>query len=82
MKTIYVGNLPNGSSADEIRQAFQAHGTVYSVQLINDWLTGRPRGFGFVRMNDANAMAAVDALDQSLFCGRSLRVSIAQDRDH
>lgn len=74
MKTIYVGNLPSDSSEQEIRRAFSRHGRVHKIKLIVDRMTGRPRGFGFIEMDDAAADAAVAALDQALFEGHVLRV--------
>ena len=48
--SIYVGNLPFSTNADEIRDLFSAYGTVESVNLITDRETGQLRGFGFVAM--------------------------------
>ena len=80
MKKIYVGNLPFSATDDEIHELFGKHGTVHSVALINDRETGRPRGFGFVEMDDDAATAAIQALDGHEMDGRSLRVNEAQDR--
>jgi RNA recognition motif-containing protein len=80
MKKIYVGNLPFSASDDAVRDLFSKHGTVHSVALINDRETGRPRGFGFVEMDDDAAMAAIQALDGHEMDGRALRVNEAQDR--
>lgn len=80
MKSIYVGNLPFTSTEDDVRQLFEAYGDVSSVKLINDRETGRPRGFGFVEMEDPEAEAAIRALDGNDFNGRSLRVNEAQPK--
>ncbi len=80
MKKIYVGNLPWTATEDEIREYFGQHGEVHSVALINDRETGRPRGFGFIEMDDDAAQAAISALDGQDFGGRPLRVNEAQDR--
>lgn len=80
MKKMYVGNLPWTATEDEITQLFAQHGTVHSVALINDRETGRPRGFGFVEMDDDAATAAMTALDGFEMGGRPLRVNEAQDR--
>jgi RNA recognition motif-containing protein len=80
MKKIYVGNLPFSATDDEVSQLFGQHGTVHSVALINDRETGRPRGFGFVEMDDADATNAISALDGQEMGGRALRVNEAQDR--
>ncbi len=79
-KTIYVGNLPFSASEDEVRELFAAHGDVLSVKLISDRETGRPRGFGFVEMDEDAAAGAIQALDGSTMGGRSLRVNEARER--
>jgi len=61
VKKLYVGNLPFSATEDEIRSVFSAHGEVHSVALINDRETGRPRGFGFVEMDDDAALAAIES---------------------
>ncbi len=80
MKRIYVGNLPFSATEDEVTQLFSQHGTVHSVSLITDRETGRPRGFGFVEMDDNEANAAISALDGYDMDGRQLRVNEAQER--
>ncbi len=80
MKKIYVGNLPFSATDEEVSQLFAQHGEVHSVALINDRETGRPRGFGFVEMDDSAAAAAISALDGYAMGGRNLRVNEAQER--
>ena len=80
-KRIYVGNLPFTSSEDEVRQLFVEYGEVISVSLPNDRDTGRPRGFGFVEMDNENADKAIQALDGKEFGGRSLRVNEAREAE-
>lgn len=80
VKTIYVGNLPFSASEDDIRELFAQHGEVHSVKLITDRETGRPRGFGFVEMDEETAGAAIEALNETEFGGRTLRVNEARER--
>jgi len=77
---IYVGNLPFSATESEIRELFGQHGTVESVALPTDRETGRPRGFGFVEMPQAEAVKAIEALNGFSMGGRQLRVNEAQDR--
>jgi len=80
-KKLYVGNLPFSTTEAELRQAFEKHGQVESVAVIMDRETGRPRGFAFVEMADANgAAAAMQSLDGREFGGRALRVNEANER--
>jgi RNA recognition motif-containing protein len=77
---IYVGNLPFSATESEIKELFGQHGTVESVALPTDRETGRPRGFGFVEMPQAEAAKAIEALNGFSMGGRQLRVNEAQDR--
>jgi RNA recognition motif-containing protein len=77
---LYVGNLPFTATDEAVRTLFATHGTVEKVSLITDRDTGRPRGFGFVEMANADASRAMQALNGTDFEGRSLKVSEAQDR--
>ena len=77
---LYVGNLPFNATEDQVRTHFAAHGTVDKVSLVNDRETGRPRGFGFVEMPNADATRAMQALDGKDFGGRPLKVNEAQDK--
>ena len=78
---IYVGNLPFSSTEDELRGVFASYGDVESVNVIMDRDTGRPRGFAFVEMGDAEAASkAIQALDGSELGGRNLRVNEAEDK--
>jgi RNA recognition motif-containing protein len=78
MKRIYVGNLPFTATEQEVEGLFAEYGSVSSVTLITDRETGRPRGFGFVEMEDADA--AISNLDQKDFGGRTLTVNEARPR--
>lgn len=79
-KSIYVGNLPWSATEEQVQELFAAYGPVLSVKLISDRDTGRARGFGFVEMEDGEAAAAIEALDNAPFGGRTLRVNEAQPR--
>ncbi|MEM7133245.1 MAG: RNA-binding protein [Chloroflexota bacterium] len=79
---IYVGNLPYRTTDDDLREAFQAHGEVTSVNIIMDKFSGQSKGFGFVEMSDdAAANAAIKALDGQDFQGRNLKVNQARPRE-
>jgi RNA recognition motif-containing protein len=78
---IYVGNLSFEAGEADVRQLFEAHGQVSSVSVIEDKFTGRPRGFAFVEMpQEAEAQAAIAALNNKDFKGRPLTVNEARPR--
>jgi cold-inducible RNA-binding protein len=79
---IYVGNLSFNTSEARLRELFEEHGSVASASLVMDRDTGRPRGFGFVEMNDdSEAQAAMAALDGQNVDGRDLKVNEAKPRE-
>lgn len=78
---IYVGNLSYSTTQDDLRQAFEAFGTVESVNIIQDRETGRSKGFGFVVMTDkAQADAAIAAMNDKDLGGRKIKVNEARPR--
>ncbi len=80
-KKLYVGNLNYRVTDSELEQMFQAHGTVQSAQVVMDRDTGRSRGFGFVEMaSDAEAQAAIDAMNGKEIDGRTLTVNEAKPK--
>lgn len=80
-KRIYVGNLPFSAREDDVRELFEAYGTVHSIHMPSDRETGRPRGFAFVEMDDSAADEAIDGLDGQDHGGRPLRVNEARPRE-
>jgi RNA recognition motif-containing protein len=79
---LYVGNLSFNTTEDTLRKALSEGGRVVKeVSLPSDRETGRPRGFAFAEMgSDADAKAAIEALDGKELDGRPLRVNEAQER--
>ncbi len=81
-KKLYVGNLSYNVDSSELEQLFAQHGQVQSAQVISDRDTGRSKGFGFVEMsNDAEADAAIAALNGQQHGGRALTVNEARPRE-
>lgn len=78
-KNLYVGNLSFTTTADDLREAFSAHGNVTSAQIISDRETGRSRGFGFVEMSEG-ADQAVASMNGAELQGRTLTVNEARPR--
>jgi cold-inducible RNA-binding protein len=82
MVNIYVGNLVWGCTSDDLINLFSTHGQVARAQVVMDRETGRSRGFGFVEMaNEAEAKAAIEALNGADFNGRPLTVNEAKPRE-
>lgn len=79
---LYVGNLSYNTTSSDLESLFSAHGTVSSAEVIADRDTGRSKGFGFVQMgSDAEAQAAIAALNGTEHDGRPLTVNEAKPRE-
>jgi len=76
-KKYYVGNLPWSATEDDVEELFSQNGNVISVKLINDRETGRPRGFGFVEIENPEGVLDLNGKD---FQGRELRINDAIDK--
>jgi len=79
---IYVGNVAYRLSDEELKEAFEAYGTVESARVIKDRETGRSKGFGFVEMpDDDEARAAIDGINGAEIQGRAVIVNQARPRE-
>ena len=79
-KKLFVGNLSWKATEDSLKPVLEAFGKVVSVKIITDH-TGRSKGFGFVEMEtDADALNAIQGLNEKLHLDRNMRVSLAQER--
>lgn len=83
MTSIFVAKLDFGVTNQELRQLFEAYGTVLKATIATDRETGKPRGFAFVEMADKQeALAAIDGLDGHVINGRALAVKEAEQRSN
>jgi cold-inducible RNA-binding protein len=79
---LYVGNLSYDTTENDLQDLFAAHGPVTEVNLMQDRVTGRPRGFAFVTMATAEgAQAAIAELAGKNVDGRDLTVNEARPRE-
>ena len=80
-KKLYVGNLAYSVTSDQLKDMFAQYGTVVSAATIEDRMTGRSKGFGFVEVGtDEEANAAIDALNGQDMDGRKLTVNVARPK--
>lgn len=78
---IYVGNLSFNTTQETLEQQFGAYGQVEEAALVNDRETGRPRGFAFVTMANAeDAQKAIEALNGVDLDGRTITVNEARPK--
>lgn len=79
---LFVGNLSYNVTENDLQDAFGAHGPVTEVNVMQDRMTGRPRGFAFVTMGSAEAaQSAISALNGTELDGRALTVNEARPRE-
>jgi RNA recognition motif-containing protein len=78
---IYVSNLSNNTTGDNLKELFAQYGNTVSVNVITDKYTGFPRGFGFVEMPDnSEGEKAIEALNETEFQGNIITVNVARPR--
>jgi RNA recognition motif-containing protein len=80
-RKLYVGNLPYEIGETELHELFARAGSVESVAVMRDQVTGRARGFAFVEMSsDEEAQTAIRELNATQVGGRSLTVNEARPK--
>ena len=79
---LFVGNLSYQTAENDLQDYFCQAGTVTSVNLMLDKVTGKSRGFAFIEFATAEeATKAVEQFHQKEFQGRQLTVNIARPRE-
>ena len=78
-KKLYVGSLSYDSTEDTLKELFSQAGTVESVAIIIDKISGRSKGFGFVEMSsEEEATKAIEMFNGKEFEGRNIVVNEAR----
>ncbi len=78
---IYVGNLSNEVTEEDLRLALVQFGQVESATIIKDKRSGQSKGFGFVEMaSKAEGQSAIDGLNGKELKGKALNVNEARPR--
>lgn len=76
---LYVGNISDKATEDDLRKLFSVAGTVTSVHLITDPETGQFKRCGYVRMRSADEVReAIATLDGALLINKVITVSVAR----
>lgn len=78
---IYIGNLAQDVTAEDLREAFEKFGHVESAKVIKDNYSGASKGFGFVEMpNNSEADTAIKALNGKEIKGTKIKISEARPK--
>ncbi|KAI9828637.1 MAG: hypothetical protein M1832_001740 [Thelocarpon impressellum] len=81
MSKLFIGGLAWHTDENTLRAKFEEFGAVEEAVVVKDRDTGRSRGFGFVRFGqESDADAAIQAMNNIEFDGRTIRVDKASER--
>ncbi len=79
---LYVGNLAEITTSEDLRLLFARAGRVVSVEVIKDRGTGKPKGFAFVEMaSQGDAGKAVSEYNGYNLDNRRIKVMVAHQRE-
>merc|ERR1719454_1029456 len=73
-RSVYVGNVDYGATAEELEQHFHGCGAINRVTILCNKFDGHPKGFAYVEFTDKDSVSTAMALDDSLFRGRQIKV--------
>ncbi|XP_003778730.3 embryonic polyadenylate-binding protein 2 isoform X1 [Pongo abelii] len=73
-RSVYVGNVDYGGSAEELEAHFSRCGEVHRVTILCDKFSGHPKGYAYIEFATKRSVQAAVELDQSLFRGRVIKV--------
>jgi RNA recognition motif-containing protein len=80
-KNLYVGNLSQKVTEDDLRNNFSEAGAVASVSIIKDKFSGVSRGFGFVEMEtEEGATEAIKKFNGGDLDGKTITVNEARPK--
>jgi RNA recognition motif-containing protein len=78
---IFVGNLTNDVTEEDLTNLFSEFGQVKEVKIIRDMFTQQTKGFGFVEMPGlADAQKAINGLNTKEVKGKKLVVNEARPK--
>ena len=66
-RSIYVGNVDYGATAEDLEDHFFGCGVVNRVSILCNKFTGQPKGFAYIEFADKDSVQMSLALDESLF---------------
>ena len=78
---LYVDNLPESTTEDELRILFTLVGEVTTLKIPTDRASGKSKGYAFLTMSaESEADKAVSKFNTYMLSGRPLKVSFARSR--
>lgn len=74
-RSIYIGNVDYAATPEELHAHFQSCGTINRITILCDKFTGHPKGFAYIEFADESSVKNAEALNESLFRNRLLKVT-------
>nr|BAN20497.1 glycine rich RNA binding protein, putative [Riptortus pedestris] len=74
-RSIYVGNVDYGATAEELESHFHGCGSINRVTILCNKFDGHPKGFAYIEFADKDSVQTAMAMDESLFRGRQIKVN-------
>ncbi|XP_025947862.1 embryonic polyadenylate-binding protein 2 isoform X2 [Apteryx rowi] len=84
-RSIYVGNVDYGGTAEELESHFNSCGQINRVTILCDKFSGHPKGYAYIEFEEKSSVKAAVALDESMFRGRVIKLCLpgaAQENQH
>ncbi|KAL8521846.1 hypothetical protein ACS0TY_012128 [Phlomoides rotata] len=76
---LFVGGLSFDTNESVLKDVFEEYGEIIEVKVICDRVSGKSRGYGFVRYSsEVAASKALKEMDGRLLDGRNIRINCAQ----
>nr|XP_030138022.3 embryonic polyadenylate-binding protein 2 [Taeniopygia guttata] len=73
-RSIYVGNVDYGGTAEELESHFNSCGQINRVTILCDKFSGHPKGYAYIEFEEQSSVKAAVELDESIFRGRVIKV--------
>ncbi|NWU75206.1 PABP2 protein, partial [Onychorhynchus coronatus] len=73
-RSIYVGNVDYGGTAEELESHFNSCGQINRVTILCDKFSGHPKGYAYIEFEEKSSVKAAVELDESTFRGRIIKV--------
>ncbi|XP_041340655.1 embryonic polyadenylate-binding protein 2 isoform X2 [Pyrgilauda ruficollis] len=73
-RSIYVGNVDYGGTAEELESHFNSCGQINRVTILCDKFSGHPKGYAYIEFEEQSSVKAAVELDESVFRGRVIKV--------
>lgn len=73
-RSIYVGNVDYGATAEELEAHFHGCGSMNRVTILCNKADGHPKGFAYIEFGSKDFVETALAMNDTLFRGRQIKV--------